>query len=92
MSTLTLPSTNTKQRATMAMLIHLYHPNRPEHRAGSTSQPCSLERDHDAPMHIIAKTRMTDQTWAQMRDCGGGQRGTEGIGSVGGARGSRIGD
>jgi hypothetical protein len=42
--------------------------------------------------HIIAKTGMTDQTWAQMRDHGGGQRGTEGIGSVGGARGSRVGD
>jgi hypothetical protein len=48
---------------------------------------------HPCPLcHIIAKTRMTDQTWAQMRDRRGAQRGTEGIGSVGGARGSRIGD
>jgi hypothetical protein len=49
------------------------------------TRPCPL-------CHIIAKTGMTDQTLAQTRDCGGGQRGTEGIGSVGGARGSRIGD
>jgi hypothetical protein len=48
-------------------------------------RPCPL-------CHIIAKTRITDQTWAQTRDHGGKQRGTEGIGSVGGARGSRIGD
>jgi hypothetical protein len=48
------------------------------------TRPCLL-------CHIIAKTGMTDQTWAQTRDCGGGQRGTEGIGSVGGAMGSRIG-
>jgi hypothetical protein len=42
--------------------------------------------------HIISKTGMSDQTWAQMQDRGGGQRGTEGIGSVGGTGGSRIGD
>jgi hypothetical protein len=42
--------------------------------------------------HMAAKTGMTDQTWAQTQDHGGGQRETEGIGSVGGARGSRIGD
>jgi hypothetical protein len=64
------------QVPTTCVLVHLYHPNWPEHRAGSTSQPCGLERDHDAPMPAVSHYCQNRNDWCEIADRDrGGQKG-----------------